>query len=240
MGSSPLTRGKRPVRRDGRTPPGLIPAHAGKTGQGARPPGPRRAHPRSRGENLARTHWGESSPGSSPLTRGKHRADWPRGRSAGLIPAHAGKTLCSWRFRARARAHPRSRGENRHWCDALEGVAGSSPLTRGKHVGDLGVLVGRGLIPAHAGKTRLPVRTVRRVRAHPRSRGENTAYMRDGHPEMGSSPLTRGKRHVRLLVGPWGGLIPAHAGKTGSAAPDSGARRAHPRSRGENGRHRPL
>ena len=51
MGSSPLTRGKRPPRDADPGGPGLIPAHAGKT------PAPRTqlrssaAHPRSRGEN---------------------------------------------------------------------------------------------------------------------------------------------------------------------------------------------
>ena len=51
----------------------------------------------------------------------------------------------------------------------------------------------------------------------------------------GSSPLTRGKRgHARPHpVG--GGLIPAHAGKTPCPASSHSSRRAHPRSRGENG-----
>ena len=214
MGSSPLTRGKRPVRRDGRTPPGLIPAHAGKTGQGARPPGPRRAHPRSRGENLARTHWGESSPGSSPLTRGK---------PSGAVPPPE-----------RTRAHPRSRGENIVRIGLAGGVRGSSPLTRGKPCvpGDSGQ--GHGLIPAHAGKTS-PSRTATfRLRAHPRSRGENTANRGEKVAGAGSSPLTRGKH---LFIGAAlakGGLIPAHAGKTHNNLPPFYAVGAHPRSRGEN------
>ena len=50
-GSSPLTRGK-PLGLGGRVvPPGLIPAHAGKTRQRASHTGGRPAHPRSRGEN---------------------------------------------------------------------------------------------------------------------------------------------------------------------------------------------
>ena len=71
-----------------------------------------------------------------------------------------------------------------------------------------------GLIPAHAGKTiSMPV-TGDRLRAHPRSRGENKTPLKNQHTEQGSSPLTRGK----LLVAREGqggeGLIPAHAGKT--------------------------
>ena len=51
---------------------------------------------------------------------------------------------------------------------------------------------------------------------------------------MGSSPLTRGKRCLRLRMGRRHGLIPAHAGKTPRPARCYCAPRAHPRSRGEN------
>ena len=73
-------------------------------------------------------------------------------------------------------------------------------------------------------------------RAHPRSRGENWS-LRPSHLWIwGSSPLTRGKLHVGHLLTWYLGLIPAHAGKTGSAAHSCAALRAHPRSRGENKR----
>ena len=51
-GSSPLTRGKQGIERQLTLLHRLIPAHAGKTPQRTRAPGPREAHPRSRGENL--------------------------------------------------------------------------------------------------------------------------------------------------------------------------------------------
>ena len=52
---------------------------------------------------------------------------------------------------------------------------------------------GHRLIPAHAGKTRPPLRH-RRVRAaHPRSRGENGSAGTARAGGSGSSPLTRGK-----------------------------------------------
>ena len=71
-------------------------------------------------------------PGSSPLTRGKQRIRPARLDGAGLIPAHAGKTLRASAFSAWKRAHPRSRGENATIGVLSEFVAGSSPLTRGK------------------------------------------------------------------------------------------------------------
>ena len=70
-GSSPLTRGKRFRCADDRLDLGLIPAHAGKTSVKDHWPPPRRAHPRSRGENVRVRRSIRSTQGSSPLTRGK-------------------------------------------------------------------------------------------------------------------------------------------------------------------------
>ena len=71
--------------------------------------------------------------GSSPLTRGK-RDDLAGGdRARRLIPAHAGKTARAASAARTVGAHPRSRGENDEGEDAGCEVAGSSPLTRGKH-----------------------------------------------------------------------------------------------------------
>ena len=111
-GSSPLTRGKLSVVVEWFQTNGLIPAHAGKTGWRASRGRWRRAHPRSRGENI----WGSPTAGtykahprsrgencktvmmephltgSSPLTRGKRWGILTGVRMRGLIPAHAGKT----------------------------------------------------------------------------------------------------------------------------------------------------
>ena len=92
----------------------------------------------------------------------------------------------------------------------------------------------RRLIPAHAGKTKLPTRPLRTTAAHPRSRGENIKVTLRANVADGSSPLTRGKPgRARNRVGQLG-LIPAHAGKTHAARAAVCAPAAHPRSRGEN------
>ena len=135
----------------------------------------------------------------------------------------------------RDRAHPRSRGENHYEYAEPSNIKGSSPLTRGKPDERRGHALGAGLIPAHAGKTRC-LRGLRGGRgAHPRSRGENAAGIASVALTQGSSPLTRGKQLRLVHAVCHGGLIPAHAGKTGSDPdlPVVGA--AHPRSRGENG-----
>ena len=91
-----------------------------------------------------------------------------------------------------------------------------------------------GIIPAHAGKTRAACPCRGSARDHPRSRGENPtppAHLLLAH---GSSPLTRGKQPTRPCVRTWGGLIPAHAGKTCLFSSASCSWWDHPRSRGEN------
>ena len=172
--------------------------------------------------------------GSSPLTRGKRHA-LPRQRHRhGLIPAHAGKTDAVETIPATLRAHPRSRGENGKTQIGSHAPLGSSPLTRGKHRCSSSLWRTRGLIPAHAGKTRTRPPRSRTPRAHPRSRGENGIQARFSGRWTGSSPLTRGKPRVHLGAVQNRGLIPAHAGKTDGRGKRAQTGRAHPRSRGEN------
>ena len=152
----------------------------------------------------------------------------------GLIPAHAGKTFARCDSSPPTRAHPRSRGENTTAWVATNLNSGSSPLTRGKRRSGGGPGAQRGLIPAHAGKTRLSAWHPSRHWAHPRSRGENGGVGREGDKRHGSSPLTRGKPLRVRTTGNGQGLIPAHAGKTWAVSGPTGQRWAHPRSRGEN------
>ena len=91
----------------------------------------------------------------------------------GLIPAHAGKTMTAIDARACSGAHPRSRGENSNEPPSFSRSPGSSPLTRGKLTGSTPTDPITGLIPAHAGKTRVRFTVELTQRAHPRSRGEN-------------------------------------------------------------------
>ena len=133
-GSSPLTRGKPHRDRVQRHEGGLIPAHAGKTRPMSWKQISSGAHPRSRGENFSRRRQGQRCRGSSPLTRGKRADAEVNPWRLGLIPAHAGKTAKVRDGEVCARAHPRSRGENSATNSLATFIAGSSPLTRGKHV----------------------------------------------------------------------------------------------------------
>ena len=132
FGSSPLTRGKRFNPVAVLIDQGLIPAHAGKTRFGTAFVSSAAAHPRSRGENFGDIAGEFAANGSSPLTRGKPTSLRASRARARLIPAHAGKTSSGIASSPRARAHPRSRGENLASVLMLRSTVGSSPLTRGK------------------------------------------------------------------------------------------------------------
>ena len=95
FGSSPLTRGKLLDAAQEVSELGLIPAHAGKTTRSWITVADEGAHPRSRGENGTGNREQGSTPGSSPLTRGKLTISSAWLRPWGLIPAHAGKTRSS-------------------------------------------------------------------------------------------------------------------------------------------------
>ena len=213
-----------------------------------------RAHPRSRGENVATIRSYMRKGGSSPLTRGKpsrRASPSPRRR---LIPAHAGKTGTPSPPTSQRSAHPRSRGENSEGSSSTFTPEGSSPLTRGKPVPAAYDGGDARLIPAHAGKTRPKDDAGIQGAAHSRSRGENVrlppsmATASGSSPltrgklqtppacksRGGSSPLTRGKPAALVSLGDVARLIPAHAGKTTWLLPRGQRARAHPRSRGEN------
>ena len=132
FGSSPLTRGKRVQLHHAADRTGLIPAHAGKTTLTVLSATSRKAHPRSRGENSVADTEIATHRGSSPLTRGKLPGENDSRAWAGLIPAHAGKTITWLAQLITSWAHPRSRGENVRRAQYPPPTGGSSPLTRGK------------------------------------------------------------------------------------------------------------
>ena len=213
-GSSPLTRGKPALPVPLGDVTRLIPAHAGKTPIRTSEFTHYSAHPRSRGENTAARQASRPRTGSSPLTRGKRVTGRPQLRADRLIPAHAGKTGCRSARGTGARAHPRSRGENKLKFVPELKFAGSSPLTRGKPEAARIVPSVVRLIPAHAGKTSPVCSSTPPPRAHPRSRGENESRAAHNSEPTGSSPLTRGKPQGIAQIAQRRRLIPAHAGKT--------------------------
>ena len=173
--------------------------------------------------------------GSSPRGRGKPNHGHSLGKPNRLIPAWAGKTMLATKRAARSTAHPRVGGENLDKQRHARDRRGSSPRGRGKHDRLHPSRGPRGLIPAWAGKTRVPIMGRIMGRAHPRVGGENRSAATPIRSFVGSSPRGRGKRRRGPALRRQEGLIPAWAGKTLIRASVSSAVAAHPRVGGENG-----
>ena len=111
-------------------------------------------------------------------------------------------------------------------------TVGSSPHTRGLHRHRHRHPGAAGIIPAHAGFTRRTSPPPRAGRDHPRTRGVYATDAQWRRWFSGSSPHTRGLRGGRGGRHRKGGIIPAHAGFTGSSQAGSAPSADHPRTRG--------
>ena len=157
--------------------------------------------------------------------------------SSGIIPAHAGNTTCSTHSSARYRDHPRACGEHEGRTRDELAEMGSSPRMRGTPGWRLARHGGYGIIPAHAGNTHVVSNARCNVRDHPRACGEHLGHKLLPGNSGGSSPRMRGTRWLFLMLPPFLGIIPAHAGNTGTPSPTSSTCGDHPRACGE---HYPL
>ena len=215
-GSSPLARGLREKSPTKGGFGGIIPARAGFTA-------PRRGrrrwprdHPRSRGVYHRVSPLAGQVVGSSPLARGLRRPRWcgPASRSD----------------------HPRSRGVYQGSRPPSCCPWGSSPLARGLPFDERTRIWMRGIIPARAGFTPVPITHGALPTDHPRSRGVYAVTTPGGYTVGGSSPLARGLLGAQDGAAGAVGIIPARAGFTVRTRERHRRTRDHPRSRGVYGR----
>ena len=138
-----------------------------------RSPTPPWGHPRVRGEHCKIPHGATIVDGSSPRARGTLCDTRISPLQQRFIPACAGNT--SWLAKPQPvdAVHPRVRGEHVRRPLRRLRVYGSSPRARGTPFQDF--LIGGFLrfIPACAGNTRSPSRSLQAIKVHPRVRGEH-------------------------------------------------------------------
>ena len=91
-----------------------------------------------------------------------------------------------------------------------------------------------GIIPAYAGSTKNMIMLCVCWSDHPRIRGEHGSTPSTPDESMGSSPHTRGARHLEVAVYPVKRIIPAYAGSTSKFRGVSFTWWDHPRIRGEH------
>ena len=174
----------------------FIPAHAGNTLSSLSSNSAISVHPRPRGEHV--------------------EAEFPGAKFNRFIPAHAGNTTQILPAIVPSSVHPRPRGEHFMCAVRQNGMAGSSPPTRGT-LPDGGVTIsGTRFIPAHAGNTTAAPYSSFCSSVHPRPRGEHGSIPAGVSYKNGSSPPTRGTRHRKYPHGCRSRFIPAHAGNTAS------------------------
>ena len=192
-GSSPRMRGKPVCCVVDIAVVRIIPAHAGQTAAGGSATKSRTDHPRACGANVTARPMAPSRCGSSPRMRGKPQTlgiAWVCGR---IIPAHAGQTPTDSQHDHHPADHPRACGAN-GGCRGVVGVLfGSSPRMRGKPCKGIKGRHRVRIIPAHAGQTSTPKRSVISSPDHPRACGANPCLVNVVSDCVGSSPRMRGK-----------------------------------------------
>ena len=191
-------------------------------------------HPRIRGEHLPDDVRFNVDGGSSPHTRGARSSPWPGGPARGIIPAYAGSTHALGLRRRGDRDHPRIRGEHGRDGESGRSSTGSSPHTRGAPGSSSPARRRRGIIPAYAGSTLIPCSRATSSSDHPRIRGEHSGMLSPRTLWTGSSPHTRGARHVLGRARVRLRIIPAYAGSTRKDSRNDTRFPDHPRIRGEH------
>ena len=181
-------------------------------------------------------HYSQALPrfGSPPRMRGKLYPITGMPVVNRITPAHAGKTCPPLCRCCGLSDHPRACGENTG-ARIMDGdIVGSPPRMRGK----LFLWIDNGkearITPAHAGKTPLRGRGLRRRSDHPRACGENLYGVRASLSQCGSPPRMRGKRPRPVSAAESPRITPAHAGKTCAFMSMKSLYADHPRACGEN------
>ena len=174
-----------------------------------------RDHPRTCGEKLNALLLAGSLRGSPPHMRGKAVQRSEPESTAGITPAHAGKSAGNNCLLPVQGDHPRTCGEKSDTYSQDVPEPGSPPHMRGKGGVCLAGLHYLRITPAHAGK-RL-VRYAGRYcdRDHPRTCGEKLNALLLAGSLRGSPPHMRGKGVFECADCCAVGITPAHAGKRG-------------------------
>ncbi len=166
--------------------------------------------------------------GSSLRMQGQPRPDDLRQCVLGFIPADAGATYHVRARRAPRRVHPCGcRGNGLSRCHQAQ-VAGSSLRMQGQRLSGHDLETSMGFIPADAGATPMPSRSLPGTWVHPCGcRGNSTAARRRG-AWRGSSLRMQGQlpQDGGILLGR--GFIPADAGATATSTPQSRRLGVHP------------
>ncbi len=211
----------------------ITPAYAGRSDLRLRVHSQDEDHPRVRGEKERQIRISSEGLGSPPRTRGEAGAINAIVEKVRITPAYAGRSASLLPPVCGRGDHPRVRGEKFRKIENGGFDQGSPPRTRGEVRSRWRHRRGRRITPAYAGRSLCLVGHAEGEEDHPRVRGEKV-IRRPLTPYLGGSPpRTRGE--VLLLLSGLGvlGITPAYAGRRSTVRLSGGAKRDHPRVRGE-------
>ena len=191
-------RGKVACIRRYQRPPGITPAHAGKSQPHMLVVIIDRDHPRACGEKKFVSPCVRVCLGSPPRMRGKGRRQHTLHHRRGITPAHAGKSNGDDHERRNARDHPRACGEKAFRACICPSPLGSPPRMRGKEIAQGGSRHTFGITPAHAGKSICHTVKLAGNWDHPRACGEKLASNLLLSIQLGSPPRMRGKAALNV------------------------------------------
>ena len=146
--------------------------------------------------------------------RGKERAYLGTGIHSGITPACAGKRPAPPAQLPLLKDHPRVCGEKDERIAQSDELAGSPPRMRGKGNLKIALVLGVGITPAHAGKSRRRPSGNAQGRDHPRMCGEKSCCGFHTASILGSPPHVRGKVRLCRHRSPCSRITPACAGKS--------------------------
>ena len=226
-------RGKERLRTGCRFPPGITPAHAGKSQSLCGRTFHGQDHPRACGEKLLNMGFDGKFKGSPPRMRGKGLWTVSKSPADRITPAHAGKST-RWLQSCRRRwDHPRACGEKFLSLVILLLRMGSPPRMRGKGARHMVTASARRITPAYAGKRPLFQVACSVLEDHPRVCGEKDQVTPGRGSLPGSPPRMRGKASNGGQQGPDARITPAYAGKSRAGEGGILCRGDHPRVCGE-------
>ena len=234
LGSPPLVRERRHLRRQIYQPTGITPARAGKTKRPCIPGPPAGDHPRSCGKDYRITWENGKITGSPPLVRERLVEPKGDGMYVRITPARAGKTERNMFDFDLQRDHPRSCGKDLPDDARISTIGGSPPLVRERPDLPGKLPFSLRITPARAGKTNDSMPPVPKSEDHPRSCGKDSSSRKATECMSGSPPLVRERPQAKAAEQNARRITPARAGKTSPPFHCPIRCRDHPRSCGKD------
>ncbi len=210
--SPPPTRGSTCRGPGQRLPRSVSPAHAGIDPRHSGRELAGCCLPRPRGDRPARSHGAGEGAASPPPTRGSTGLQHPRGRRAGVSPAHAGIDPQEPTCPPTHPRLPRPRGDRPKGAESTPACRTSPPPTRGSTQNRMGILQRFYVSPAHAGIDRARRASGGLAGSLPRPRGDRPINRWRALCPLLSPPPTRGSTLRGRCSRTAPHVSPAHAG----------------------------